>query len=140
MSGLTPTEIIASLTRRHSHDGYTSYPELCRAYEAQISRMGAELAQYTGAALTPQAGCALLRTTWDQAPVVVELEIQPEEGDGWYLPHYPERVEVVGVLVNGRMCRASIADDETRERWVDEFIAERRAERDEALIATREAA
>lgn len=130
----TPGDIIASLTRRHSQDGYTSYPELCRAYEAKIHLLCADLAVYRGTALTPQVGCELFETTWGDAPVLIELEIEPEEGDGWHEPHHQEQVEVIGVLVNGRMCSADLADDETRDRWIAEFLKQRAEDRDAALI------
>lgn len=136
----TPGDIIASLTARHSQDGYVSHSELCRAYETVISRLCADLEVYRGTALTPQAGCALHQTSWGDATVWVELEIQPEEGDGWNEPHHDESVRVIGILVNGRMCDADLADEDTQERWVQEWLDERRIESEQWAIEQREAA
>lgn len=112
----TPGDIIASLTAKHSHDGYTSYPELCRAYEFTIHMLSAELDIYRGTMLTPQPGCVFFDTTFGEAPVKIEIALQQDEDD--------DPPSVVGMLVNGRMVRITgedLVSLEVQERWLEEY-------------------
>lgn len=135
----TPGDIIASLTRRHSQDGYVSHSELCRAYETVISRLCADLEVYRGTALTPQPGCVLHRTTWGAAPVLVELSLPDTEPSDYGVTLDPDWTpDVVGVLVNGHMVRVSgesVVPLEVQERWADEW----RCETDEGYAWRRQA-
>lgn len=134
MAHESPTDIIRRLTARHTVDGYTSHSELCRSYEEQISRLCADLAVYRGTALTPQPGCVLHEVMWGDAYVWIELEVEPETGDGWNEPYCPESVRVIGILINGVMCSADLADEDTQARWIADWMAEREADRTDQQV------
>ncbi|MBX3603224.1 MAG: hypothetical protein KF863_21595 [Rubrivivax sp.] len=70
-------EIIERLTRRHSSDGYTSYPALCDALEAELRLALAELDQC-------RSRCALLLAENQRAaswPLGFPAHAQPAQRD-----------------------------------------------------------
>ena len=93
-----------------------------------------ELARWRGQNLTPRRGCLLTRMILGDAEVVVEYEYQPAQaaqGDpdrpcpG---PGFAASVEILQVLINGRMCDAEdVIPEATLDLW-REKIAENWAE------------
>lgn len=126
----TPAQIIERLTRRHTVDGYTSYPELCRSLESALSQAHATLATYTGSALIARPGCDLWHTTWGDVPVVVEIDYTDDEAP------FP-----AGVLLNGRWVKLYGCEDvvpfAVQERWAKDYTKQRDDDAAEAHLQQR---
>lgn len=144
----TPGDIIASLTARHSQDGYTSYSALCDALSAALQaaltkagEMQAALDRYTGKTKPPEynedAGDFEFTVTLHGAylPAIGSYEDSPYEGEhgtrwvlfngAWVSPYY-------------------VASDDQVSSWDLDAArlgeAYMRRERDQRLIEQREAA
>lgn len=78
----------------------------------------AKLAAFEGRCITPLAGHFLITSTLGAATVQVEIEHQPESGDGVEEPFNPETFSAQRVLINGVFVAVfDCADDAQVERW-----------------------
>ena len=66
-----------------------------------VEAMAAKIDQYTGRLAKPQRGCQFAKLTLGEADVLVEYEVDGEEGDGWNEPYYPATLAIIQVLING---------------------------------------
>lgn len=81
----------------------------------------AKLAAFEGRGITPLAGHFLITSTLGAATVQVEIEHQPESGDGIEEPFNPETFSAQRVLINGVFVAVfDCANDDQVERWESE--------------------
>lgn len=103
----------------------TDYAIRC-AHEATIRTLHAVLDEYRGTNAMVQPGCGHQRMILGDAEVLVEFEFEPEDGDGWELPHTPAAFTVIGVLINGVWCSAEdVVPASVIERWEVQLMEER---------------
>ena len=144
----TPADIIESLTRQHTHDGYTGHFALCESLKSELHKTLAELDQYRGHGLVLARGEHLTTVRLHRIDLPALAYVTEVEADDIGNPATIE-VSIVRVLVNGQWHKAQdVADEYMRDEWADEereaLLAEAAVERDErrteAQRAWREAA
>lgn len=91
-------------------------------YQLQAAR--AELDRFLGNMLLPKAGHYLARVPWLDSWTVVEYRYEPPEPQSEWEPAVPAEIEIVRVLINGRMCWAHDAASEyVLDQWHADLYA-----------------
>lgn len=132
---MNASALIAANIAAHSVDGATAWHMVADAHERTIRALAARLAEFEGAGVTDTKHCGHARMTLGDATVLVEFEFEPEDGDGWNLPHTPASFTVNGVLINGAWCDPQdVVPASVIERWEVQLMEDRAeaAQADEA--------
>jgi hypothetical protein len=98
-------------------------------YAGELALAKAELQRLQGHGLKPQAGCLIAEMALGDSAAMVEYEYEPGQrgcmyqrnGDPGY-PDEPANVNIVSVLVNGRMVDADNFADAVLEKWVEAIL------------------
>ncbi len=129
--------MITANVAAHTVQGYTAQHMVAAAHEKTIRMLCDELNVLQGYGQTPARGTLHEMLLLDETEVLVEYEVQPEEGDGWNEPHYPEEINVLRAFINGHWIEADVFSQTVIDRRLD-AIRERRDE--QAQVAADDAA
>lgn len=114
--------LITANVAAHTVDGCTAQHMVVAAHERTIRMLCDELNVLHGHGQTPQRGTQHAWLLLAEAEVLVEYEVEPEEGDGWHEPHHPEQINILGVFINGHWLDASECIPEpVLDRWRDQL-------------------
>ena len=116
---MNATHLIERNTRAHTVDGYTAAHMVQAAHEKTIRLLVDELNTLKGIGAKPQAGCVHHACRLGDATVLVELEIEPAEGDGYNEPRIERSVVALQMLVNGTWTDVL---DECADGFVAEYL------------------
>ena len=99
------------------------------AYASALAEAQAEHKRLQGHGLKPQAGCLIAEMSLGDSAAMVEYEYEPGQRGCMYLrngdPGYPDepaQVNIVSVLVNGRMVDADNFAAAVLDRWTQEIL------------------
>lgn len=118
--------LIERNTRRHTVDGYTSFPALANAHESTIRALCAELATLQARNLQRMPGTQHATMVLGAANVLVEYESQDEEARTYEHPGSPASLAVLRVFINGHWCDAEdVIPKSVIEQWECDLLEDR---------------